>query len=350
MFWTRACDGAGVSPVSDILRIEDLVVQFHTHEGVIHAVNGVSLALQPGEVLGIVGESGSGKSVTMMALLGLIPQPPGEICQGRALFDTGNGQGILDLMALDRPGLRAIRGKEIGFIFQDPISSLNPTMPIGQQIAESMIKHLRLSAAEARQRTIAILESVGIADPQRRINSYPHEFSGGMRQRVMIAIAVACHPRLVIADEPTTALDVTVQAQILDLVRRLQSDLGMAIIWISHDLGVVAGLAHRVAVMYGGTVVECAQVDELFERPRHPYTAGLLGAAPSLADDEERPLVSIEGTPPDLLQELTCCPFANRCPYVFERCWQERPPLVSVGPHHDLACFYDLGDPLTERR
>ena len=331
--------------MNDILRIVDLEVQFKTNEGVVHAVNGVSLSLQPGEVLGVVGESGSGKSVTMMSLLGLIPQPPGEITRGRALFDAGEGQGERDLLALNRSALRAVRGKQIGFIFQDPISSLNPTMNIGRQIAESLVKHLDLSAAEARRRTLRLLDNVGIAGAGRRYDSYPHEFSGGMRQRVMIAIAVACRPRLVIADEPTTALDVTVQAQILELVRRLQRDLGMAVIWISHDLGVVAGLADRVAVMYGGTIVECAPVDELFERPQHPYTIGLLGAVPSLIDvdgEDERPLVSIEGTPPDLLQELACCPFANRCTYVFDRCRQERPPLLSIGPQHELACFYDL--------
>lgn len=329
----------------DILRVEDLVVRFHSNDGVIHAVNGVSLSLQPGEVLGVVGESGSGKSVTMMSLLGLIPQPPGRIESGRALFNTDDGQPPIDLLAIGRPTLRAIRGKHIGFIFQDPISSLNPTMTIGRQIAESMIKHLSVDQNLARRHTVELLNTVGIADAQRRYDSYPHEFSGGMRQRVMIAIAVACRPDLIIADEPTTALDVTVQAQIMELVKHLRHTLNMSVIWISHDLGVVAGLADRVAVMYGGTIVECAQVDELFERPRHPYTVGLLGAAPSLldaGDDEERPLVSIEGTPPDLLEELTCCPFANRCNYAFDRCWQERPPLRSVGPQHELACFYDL--------
>ena len=331
--------------MNDILRVENLIVHFDTAEGTIHAVNGVSLSLQPGEVLGVVGESGSGKSVTMMSLLGLVPQPPGKIESGRALFAAGEGQVEVDLLAIDRPALRAIRGKQIGFIFQDPISSLNPTMTIGRQIAESLMKHLALDSAKSRKRTIELLNNVGIADAERRYDSYPHEFSGGMRQRVMIAIAVACGPKLVIADEPTTALDVTVQAQIMELVRRLRRELGISVIWISHDLGVVAGLADRVAVMYGGTIVECAQVDDLFERPQHPYTAGLLGAVPSVIETngaDERPLVSIEGTPPDLLDELICCPFANRCSYAFDRCWQERPPLLSVGPHHELACFYDM--------
>jgi oligopeptide/dipeptide ABC transporter ATP-binding protein len=329
--------------MANILEVENLIVRFDTVEGMIHAVNGVSFTLEPGEVLGVVGESGSGKSVTMMSLVGLIPQPPGQIESGRALFLAD--EGLVDLLALDRKRLRALRGEQIGFIFQDPISSLNPTMPVGQQIAESMMEHLRLDEGEAKRNTVALLRNVGIADPERRYHSYPHQFSGGMRQRVMIAIAVACQPKLVIADEPTTALDVTVQAQILELVRALQQELGMAVIWISHDLGVVAGLANRIAVMYGGTIVESAPAEELFERPRHPYTAGLLGAIPSLVDEagaEEQPLVSIEGQPPDLLQELVCCPFANRCHYVFDRCWQERPPLQPVGQQHQLACFYDL--------
>jgi oligopeptide/dipeptide ABC transporter ATP-binding protein len=329
--------------MANILEVENLVVRFDTVDGMIHAVNGVSFTLEPGEVLGVVGESGSGKSVTMMSLVGLIPQPPGQIESGRALFLAD--QGPVDLLALDRKRLRALRGEQIGFIFQDPISSLNPTMPVGQQITESMIEHLRLDESAARRNTVALLRNVGIADPEHRYHSFPHQFSGGMRQRVMIAIAVACQPKLVIADEPTTALDVTVQAQILELVRALQQELGMAVIWISHDLGVVAGLANRIAVMYGGTIVESAPAEELFERPRHPYTAGLLGAIPSLIDEAgagDQPLVSIEGQPPDLLQELVCCPFANRCRYVFDRCWQERPPLQLVGRQHQLACFYDL--------
>jgi oligopeptide/dipeptide ABC transporter ATP-binding protein len=326
-----------------ILRVDDLVVRFDTVEGLIHAVNGVSFSLQPGEVLGVVGESGSGKSVTMMCLIGLIPQPPGQIAGGQAHFAADDGP--VDLLALDRKNLRALRGGQIGFIFQDPISSLNPTMPIGRQIAESMVEHLHLNESEAQRHTIALLRGVGIADAENRYHSYPHEFSGGMRQRVMIAIAVACQPKLVVADEPTTALDVTVQAQILELVRALQQEMGMAVIWISHDLGVVAGLADRIAVMYGGTIVESGPADDLFERPRHPYTAGLLGAMPSVADDagaEDRPLVSIEGHPPDLLRELVCCPFANRCRYAVERCWQERPPLQPVERQHELACFVDL--------
>jgi oligopeptide/dipeptide ABC transporter ATP-binding protein len=278
-----------------------------------------------------------------MSLVGLIPRPPGQITGGRAFFQSDDG--AVDLLALERKELRALRGGQIGFIFQDPISSLNPTMPIGQQVAEAMMEHLHLNEDEARRATTALLTSAGIADSDRCFDMYPHEYSGGMRQRVMIAIAVACQPKLVIADEPTTALDVTVQAQILELVRALQKEMGMAVIWISHDLGVVAGLADRIAVMYGGTIVESGPADDLFERPRHPYTAGLLAAIPSVADEpggEERPLASIEGQPPDLLRELSCCPFANRCRYAVERCWQERPPLLPAGWQRELACFVDL--------
>jgi oligopeptide transport system ATP-binding protein len=249
------------------------------------------------------------------------------------------------LLKLSENELRHVRGGQIGFIFQDPISSLNPTMTIGQQIAESMTEHLGFNLAEARSRTVDLLRYVGIPDAERRFNSYPHHFSGGMRQRVMIAIAIACRPKIVIADEPTTALDVTVQAQIVDLVKHLQEQIGMAIVWITHDLGVVAGMADRVLVMYGGTVVESAPVDDLYETPRHPYTIGLLKAIPRLDEKGETSterLESIKGTPPDLLQELRLCPFAPRCPYAFDRCWQQLPPLIKVNGQHAAACFYDV--------
>jgi oligopeptide/dipeptide ABC transporter ATP-binding protein len=241
--------------------------------------------------------------------------------------------------------VRKVRGSKMGFIFQDPISSLNPTMTIGRQIAESMIEHLGLNRTEARVRTIKLLRQVGIPDAERRYNSYPHSFSGGMRQRVMIAIAVACEPIVVIADEPTTALDVTVQAQIVDLVKRLQESMGVAVIWITHDLGVVAGIADRVLVMYGGTIVENARVDELYDNPQHPYTIGLLKAIPRVDESgeaESEELASIEGTPPDLLSPLASCPFAPRCPYAFDSCRQKVPPLISVGEKHTAACFYDV--------
>jgi oligopeptide transport system ATP-binding protein len=326
-----------------ILQVRDLVTRFYSVDGVVHAINGVSFDLYAGETLAIVGESGSGKSVTMMSLMGLIPRPPGKIEGGQAILSSEDE--AQDLLQLSEDQLRHVRGGQIGFIFQDPISSLNPTMTIGQQIAESMTEHLGFSPAEARSRTVELLRHVGIPDAERRFNSYPHHFSGGMRQRVMIAIAIACRPKIVIADEPTTALDVTVQAQIVDLVKHLQEQIGMAVVWITHDLGVVAGIADRVLVMYGGTVVESAPVDDLYEHPQHPYTNGLLKAIPCLDENEaagtER-LESIKGSPPDLWQALRSCPFAPRCLYAFDRCWQEVPPLIKVGEHHSAACFYDL--------
>ena len=323
-----------------VLQVKDLVTEFHTLDGVVHAVNGVSFELEQGEMLAIVGESGSGKSVTMMSILGLIPTPPGKIANGQAIFF--NGQIQRDLLKLSPPALRDVRGGQIGFVFQDPISSLNPVLTIGEQIAETLTKHQGLSREEARAQTIKLLAYVGIPDPELRYKNYPHQFSGGMRQRVMIAIAIACSPEIVIADEPTTALDVTIQAQIVELFQRLRTEIGMAVIWITHDLGVVAGLADRVLVMYGGRVAEVAAVDDLYEHPQHPYTWGLLGAVPRLDSTESKRLVSIQGNPPDLLIPLEHCPFAWRCEYAFDRCWQEIPLLRPVGPRHQAACFYDL--------
>jgi oligopeptide transport system ATP-binding protein len=326
--------------VSRILEVKDLVTKFYTLDGVVNAVNGVSFDLDEGETLAIVGESGSGKSVTMMSLLGLIPCPPGRIEAGTALFTTEDGSR--DLLQLPVDELRDVRGGQIGFVFQDPISTLNPILTIGEQITETLTRHLKLTKQEARQRTIKLLSSVGIPDPELRYKAYPFQFSGGMRQRVVIAIAIACTPKIIIADEPTTALDVTVQAQIVDLFRKLRQDLGVAIIWITHDLGVVAGIADRVLVMYGGRPAEIASVDELYENPQHPYTLGLLGALPRLDTRESRRLVSIRGAPPDLLIPLEHCPFVWRCDYAFDRCWQEIPPLLSVAVRHQSACFYDL--------
>jgi oligopeptide transport system ATP-binding protein len=323
-----------------ILEVKNLVTRFYTNDGVVHAVNGISFHLEQGETLAVVGESGSGKSVSMMSLLRLIPQPPGKIEGGEAIFYDGHR--FIDLLQLPDSAIRRVRGGQIGFVFQDPLSSLNPLLTVGQQIAESLLEHRDLSAAQARRQTIELLEHVGIPGAADRYNNYPHQFSGGMRQRVMIAIAIACSPKILIADEPTTALDVTVQAQIVDLTRRLRQELGLAVIWISHDLGVVAGIADRVLVMYGGTVVEEACVDDLYETPRHPYTIGLLGALPRLDDVTTKRLVSIEGSPPDLFVPLDHCPFASRCPYVFDRCWQEIPPLYPVGNRHYAACFYDV--------
>jgi oligopeptide transport system ATP-binding protein len=326
--------------MTKILEVRDLVTKFYTLDGVVNAVNGVTFELDEGETLAIVGESGSGKSVTMMSLLGLIPSPPGKIEGGEALFTTEEGTHDLLQMSVDR--LRDIRGGQIGFVFQDPISTLNPILTIGEQISETLTRHLQLTKNEARGRTLRLLVSVGIPDPELRYKAYPFQFSGGMRQRVVIAIAIACTPKIIIADEPTTALDVTVQAQIVDLFKRLREDLGVAIIWITHDLGVVAGIADRVLVMYGGRPAEIASVDDLYENPQHPYTLGLLGALPRLDKHESRRLVSIRGTPPDLLIPLQHCPFAWRCDYAFDRCWEEIPPLVMATVRHQSACFYDL--------
>jgi len=323
-----------------ILQVKDLVTKFYTLDGVVNAVNGVSFELNEGETLAIVGESGSGKSVTMMSLLGLIPMPPGKIESGSASFNSE--VGLCDLLQLSPEEMREIRGGQIGFVFQDPISTLNPILTIGEQISEILIRHKGLSKEQAREQTIKLLSQVGIPDPELRYKAYPFQFSGGMRQRVVIAIAIACTPKIIIADEPTTALDVTVQAQIIELFKELRDALGVAVIWITHDLGVVAGIAERVLVMYGGRPVEIAQVTDLYKSPKHPYTLGLLGALPSLEAKESKRLVSIKGTPPDLLIPLKHCPFAWRCDYAFDRCWEEIPPLISVGDKHQAACFFDI--------
>ena len=323
-----------------VLEVKNLVTKFYTVDGIAHAVNGVSFDLDAGETLAIVGESGSGKSVTVMSLLGLIASPPGRVENGEAIFHRRDG--ACDLLKLSQKELRDVRGGQIGFVFQDPISSLNPLLTIGEQIAETLVKHQRLSREKAKARAIELLASVGIPDPKLRYDAYPFQFSGGMRQRVMIAIAIACTPQIIIADEPTTALDVTVQAQVVDLFKRLRAETGAAIIWITHDLGVVAGLAHRVLIMYGGRVAEVGLLDDVYDQPMHPYTIGLLGALPRLDSDETRRLVGIEGAAPDLLVPLTRCPFAPRCTHAFEPCWQGIPQLVEVGPGHQTACYYDL--------
>jgi oligopeptide transport system ATP-binding protein len=325
----------------NLLQVKDLRTRFRIAEGTVYAVNGVSFNLAEGETLAVVGESGCGKSVTMLSILGLIPCPPGEIVSGNALY---NGR---DLLTLSDRELEDIRGREISMIFQDPMTSLNPVLTVNRQISETLIAHLNLSKEEARQRAIALLEKVGIPDPERRLNDYPHQFSGGQRQRVMIAMALACNPSLLIADEPTTALDVTIQAQIMEIMIDLRQQLGMTIIWITHDLGVVAGLADRVIVMYAGYIVEEARVDELFEEPHHPYTLALLSALPRVDRRRDKRLKSIPGAPPNLLVEPHGCPFAQRCDYVFERCRQEMPLLSTIAPDHQIACWIDIrtGEP-----
>jgi oligopeptide transport system ATP-binding protein len=316
--------------------VKDLVTRFHTPEGTVYAVNGVSFNISHGETLAVVGESGCGKSVTMLSILQLIPIPPGEITRGQAMY-TGR-----DLLKLPEKEMEHVRGKEISMIFQDPMTSLNPVFTIGRQITESLRTHFGMSQEEANQRAIEQLERVRIPAAAQRMNDYPHQFSGGMRQRVMIAMALACMPKLLIADEPTTALDVTIQAQITELVMSLRQQLDMAVIWITHDLGVVAGLADRVMVMYAGHIVEQARVEELYENPQHPYTFALLEALPRADVRRHHRLKSIPGAPPNLLVEPKGCPFAQRCDFVMERCWLEQPYLEEINPGHFVACWVDI--------
>ena len=320
--------------MSTLLEVRNLKTEFHTQDGIVHAVNGVSFTLNEGETLGIVGESGSGKSVTMLSVLRLIPTPPGKIVDGEVLFEGR------DLLKMTDDEIRQVRGNRIAMIFQDPMTSLNPVLTINQQISEALQLHLGMSKSQARERTIELLTMVGIPSAADRVDDYPHQFSGGMRQRVMIAMALACNPQILIADEPTTALDVTIQAQIIDLVKRLQQEIGMAVIWITHDLGVVAGIADRINVMYSGYIIETAPVKELYADPRHPYALGLLGSIPRLDEDRPETLYSIEGLPPDLLELPSHCPFAPRCAYVVDRCWEENPPLMpTASSNHMSACW-----------
>jgi oligopeptide/dipeptide ABC transporter ATP-binding protein len=315
-----------------LLQIEDLKTYFRTDEGVVKAVDGVSYEAHPGETVGIVGESGCGKSVTALSIMRLIPMPPGEIAGGRILFD---GE---DLVHLSDRRMRQVRGGKIGMIFQEPMTSLNPVFTVGNQIEEAVRTHLRLAPREARARAIEMLGKVGIPSPEQRVDEYPHQLSGGMRQRVMIAMALSCNPKLLIADEPTTALDVTIQAQILDLIRQLQEEMGMAVLMITHDLGVVAETAHRVVVMYASKIVETASARDLFARPRHPYTRGLFRSIPSIAGGHGR-LETIEGTVPNPLEFPAGCKFHTRCPFATEHCAANEPALMEVGPGHRAACW-----------
>ena len=323
--------------MAPLLQVKDLKTQFFTQDGVVHAVNGISFSVSEGETLGIVGESGCGKSVSMLSIMRLITQPPGKIVGGQVMFE---GQ---DLLKLSEDAIRRIRGNKIAMIFQDPMTSLNPVLTIGQQISEAIVLHLRLSRQEARNRSVELLETVGIPEAANRLGDYPHQFSGGMRQRVMIAMGLSCNPQLLIADEPTTALDVTIQAQIVDLIKGLKAELGTAVIWITHDLGVIAGLADRVIVMYAGYIVETAPVKTLYQDPRMPYTLGLLRSIPRLDEQRKTKLSSIEGLPPDLLNLPLGCPFSPRCPFTMERCLTEIPPLAPAGSDdHLVACWVDV--------
>jgi oligopeptide/dipeptide ABC transporter ATP-binding protein len=315
-----------------LLSVDALQVQFWTQRGTVYAVNGVSFEVAPGETLGIVGESGCGKSVTSLAILGLLPRA-GRVTSGSAVFDGR------DLIGLSEGELRKIRGGDIGMIFQDPMTSLNPVLTIGRQIREALEWHFGISRKEAQARAVGLLEQVGIPEARRRVEDYPHQFSGGMRQRAMIAMALACEPKLLIADEPTTALDVTIQAQILDLLRTLVAERDTALIMITHDLGVVAGMCERVNVMYGGMVMETGAAEAVFRSPRHPYTLGLLQSVPRLDTPRGRKLQPIEGAPRDMLSPPAACPFAPRCAYEVDRSRHEVPPLIEVAPGHRVACF-----------
>ena len=320
-----------------LLEVRNLKVQFKTQDGVVNAVNDVSFHLDRGETLGIVGESGSGKSVTSLAVMRLIPNPPGKIVGGTIQFD---GENLLDYSEEE---MRHVRGNRIAMIFQDPMTSLNPVLTIGRQITESLELHMKLTGNEARKRAVELLSMVGIPSASRRLDDYPHQFSGGMRQRVMIAMGLSCNPELLIADEPTTALDVTIQAQILDLINRLKNETGTAVILITHDLGVVAGMADRVIVMYAGGIVEEGPTTEIFASPRMPYTIGLLRSLPRLDEQEDRRLTPIRGLPPDLINLPPVCPFSPRCDYfVAGKCDAQVPPLRPVGPDHRAACLFDI--------
>jgi oligopeptide transport system ATP-binding protein len=322
--------------MSRLLQVEDLRVRFNTPEGLVHAVNGISYHLNEGETLAVVGESGCGKSVSVMSILGLIPCPPGEIVSGRAEYRGS------DLLQLSERELERVRGAEIAMVFQDPMTSLNPVLTIGLQITESLVLHLHMDADQADQRAADLLDLTGFSQAAKRLGDYPHQFSGGMRQRAMISMALGCNPCLLIADEPTTALDVTIQAQIVELVLQLRDRLGMAILWITHDLGVVARIADRVLVMYAGLIMEEASVVDLYHNARHPYSLMLLSSLPRVDQRRRGRLRPIPGSPPSMLLEPRGCPFAPRCSFAIQRCRAEMPPLRHVASGHRLACWVEL--------
>ncbi len=328
--------------MNPLLSVDDLRVEFWTQRGTVYAVNGVSFEIAAGETLGIVGESGCGKSVTSLAILGILSRN-GRVTSGRAVFEGR------DLIGLSDRELRRIRGRDIAMIFQDPMTSLNPVLTIGRQIRESLQTHLGLDRKQAEARAVELLEQVGIPKARDRVGDYPHQFSGGMRQRAMIAMALACEPKLLIADEPTTALDVTIQAQILDLLRSVVAERDTALILITHDLGVVAGMCERVHVMYAGMVVEAGSAESVFATPRHPYTFGLLQSVPRLDTPRGRPLHPIEGAPRDMLRPPAACPFAPRCAYEVEKSRQEVPPLLEIAPGHKVACFNPVPEDAWQR-
>ncbi|HEX5164967.1 MAG TPA: ABC transporter ATP-binding protein [Thermomicrobiales bacterium] len=317
-----------------LLDVKNLKTQFFTQDGVVRAVDDVTFHIMPGETLGVVGESGSGKSITAMSIMRLIPTPPGRIVNGSVNFEGD------DILAMSDEEMRSVRGNKIAMIFQDPMTSLNPVLNINRQIGETLELHLGMSKSQSRKRAIELLSMVGIPNAERRVDQYPHQFSGGMRQRVMIAMALSCNPTLLIADEPTTALDVTIQAQILDLMRSLQVEHNTALMLITHDLGVVAGMTDRIQVMYAGHIVETAPTEELFANPRHPYTVGLLNSIPRLDASAKTKLDPIRGMPPDLIDLPDMCPFLPRCDYAREKCEQQNPPLLDVNAEHRSACWF----------
>ena len=321
-----------------LLSVRDLKTSFFTHVGEVKAVRGISFDVNEGEVLGIVGESGSGKSVTSLSIMGLL-QYPGRVVDGEILL---NGE---DILTYSKDQMRKVRGKEIAMIFQDPMTSLNPVYTIGNQVMEMILEHEKMTKREARARAIEMLKLVGIPAAEKRIDSYPHEFSGGMRQRVMIALALSCNPKLLIADEPTPALDVTIQAQILNLIKKLNRQFGMTTMLITHDLGVVATVCDKVAVMYGGLIMEYGTADEIFYHPRHPYTMGLLGSIPHVDGGEKRRLIPIDGTPPDLINPPKGCPFSTRCKYCMNVCTQEQPPYFAEDKHRTMCWMLDVDAP-----
>ena len=316
-----------------ILDLQNLCTEFHTQDGTVNAVNGISYSLREGETLGIVGESGCGKSVSMLSVMRLLAEPPAKITADKVEFF---GQNLLELSESE---MESIRGSQIAMIFQDPMTSLNPVLTIGFQLTEPLKLHLEMSDEEADDRAVELMEMVGISEARLRLNDYPHQFSGGMRQRVMIAMALSCNPALLIADEPTTSLDVTIQAQIVELVKQLREHFGQALIWITHDLGVVAGLAERVVVMYAGFIVEDALIDDLYGKPAHPYTIALLRSLPRVDGSRKDKLATILGMPPDLVGLPAGCPFAPRCDFVTDQCWEANPLLEEVSPRHKVACW-----------
>ncbi len=319
--------------MTSVLEVKQLETRFFTQDGVAQAVNGISLQVQEGETLGIVGESGSGKSMSMLSVMRLVPSPPGQITGGEVWFEGR------DLLKLSDREMRKIRGNRLAMIFQDPMTSLNPVLKVSRQLTESLQLHMDMTPAQARRQAIELLELVGIPAAAERVDNYPHQFSGGMRQRVMIAMGLSCRPKVLIADEPTTALDVTIQAQIVELVKQLRDEIGMSIIWITHDLAFLAGLADRIVVMYAGQIVEEAPLQELYRNPRHPYTIGLLQSIPRVDGVRSDQLQPIEGLPPDLLNYPQGCPFAARCQFAIDPCTEADPDLEPVATGHRVACW-----------